>query len=167
MWNQIGPQGPQGIPGPVGPQGPQGVPVLQGLQGLPGLPGAQGPQGPAGPAGTSHFYASFGGQFLSPTLDNPGADVVSLVVPPGSYWVKYNGLLSNSDSDFQNEICSMSTGAREVIFLNGYGDLTPTMEDWVTLSTTTRIVVHCTGYSLSVGNLGPNNLTVLQVDAIN
>src|SRR3954469_16565199 len=75
-WNQTGPQGPMGLTGPAGPAGLSGVAGAQGIQGV------QGVAGPAGPSGVSHLY---GASSPGVAIDNPGAAVVAVAVPPGSY----------------------------------------------------------------------------------
>lgn len=78
-FNQTGPQGPAGPAGPTGPTGPAGPTGPTGPTGPAGPTGPQGPAGPAGTGATAYFKA------LAAPVNSPGAGVLALDLPAGSY----------------------------------------------------------------------------------
>lgn len=119
-----GPRGLQGPAGPTGAAGANGISVTSAAEpagtncasggsaftaasgttfacnGAPGARGPAGPQGPAGPAGPSTLgfnHAIFGGSLVDiPALGSGGADVITLSLPPGDYFLVATISLFNS-----------------------------------------------------------------------
>lgn len=123
----IGPTGPTGAAGPAGVAGPQGsvgakgdpgpagVAGPKGDPGQPGVPGPAGPKGDPGPAGppAAGALASFTTGFNSVNqvflTHNVQADVMSLTVPPGAYFVNVVlDILSESGTGRSQVRCTIS-----------------------------------------------------------
>jgi len=101
-----------------------------------------------------------------PFLNAPGIDVVSKQVPAGSYIIFFKVILSGNDIAAQDVGCSLSTGDGGTLRMPEFDDPNTAvlvLQDAVTLSTTTTITAHCTGFK--VGATKPT-LTVLKVDSI-
>ena len=93
-WNQVGPQGPAGPQGPEGPQGPPGPP--------PNLWIAR--------------------QIDPVSLTDTGSQVLSLIVPAGTYAISAKVSLANADSLIQPASCALSTGDVSGVVLGGGAD---------------------------------------------
>ncbi len=142
-FNQTGPQGPQGPAGPIGPQG------LQGARGATGATGDTGATGPAGTNGTSDAYIA---RSNGDDIIHLGADVVSVAVPAGTYVINAKTSLANDDGDYQTAICTLSTGDRSDVRINGMdaggsASTTIALQDAATFNAATTITVHCSGFN--------------------
>jgi len=83
-------------PGPVGPRGPDGP---------------RGAGGPPGPAGTSHvFQASGSVNFDKFSSSLFGSTVVTLQVPPGSYFATATAEVQTVNATASNVICRLING---------------------------------------------------------
>jgi hypothetical protein len=116
---------------------------------------------------------AYGGGFADFSI--PGMDVVSLVVPPGSYWINYTATVFNGDNGLQPDSCSLSGGAVYLNYLTGQTGITLAMQDTASFSTTSTISVYCVGFRTELGlTIGPfleairaNALTTTLVGGIN
>ena len=148
-FNQTGPQGPAGPVGPQGPQGPQGLQGPQGTTGATGATGDTGATGPAGANGTSDAYIA---RSNGDDIMHLGADVVSVSVPAGTYVINAKTSLANDDGDNQTAICTLSTGDRSDVRINGMdaggsASTTIALQDSATFNAAATITLHCNGFN--------------------
>lgn len=96
-------------------------------------------------------------------LDNPGQDVISKQVPAGIYTIFFKVDLYNSDDSAQTVTCVLSTGDKASLRLEESTGGMIALQEAATFSTTTNIVVHCTGFQIQTQKM---TLTALKVGSI-
>ncbi len=175
----IGPAGPAGATGATGSIGPQGPAGATGAAGSAGPTGPQGPTGPTGPAGSagangiSHAYMAR--NTVASMLTYQGINVVSLIVPAGTYVISGKTWLQNLDSLPGPASCTLSSGS-DVTRVNLLatsqigGDRMPVaVQDSATFTQITTIVFSCKHDDLNNRGMSANDavLTVLAVDNLN
>jgi len=139
----------------TGPKGDQGIQGIQGIQGVPGADGTDGTNGVDGTDGTNGTNGTDGTNGVDGTSDvhqasngtNGGA--LSVSVPAGSYLVMAYAKVANSDTDFQNGVCSVQgiVVASEPIQPGNDGQNLPIMGT-VTLASAGTITVDCGGFGI-------------------
>ena len=164
-FNQTGPRGlpgdkgDKGDPGPPGPTGATGATGPEGPKGHKGDPGPAGPAGPAGPSGAGDVYIARAGS-------DPSQNSLSKTVPAGSYAISAKGSLGLLDVDAQYVGCSLSTGDRISIRLDGAPDGSSgavALQNAATFAAPTTITVSCGGFRIFAFDLV---LTAIKVGAI-
>ena len=119
-WNQTGSQGPSGSEGPEDPPGPPGT------------------------AGTGNVWIRHQGNAVA--LTDSVAQVMSLIVPAGSYAVSAKASLANLDSAAQSAYCALSTGDISGVELAGVAEDNEqviSLLDTATFASDTAITLSC------------------------
>ena len=114
----------------------------------------------AGAAGSSVAYIGIPANGI---LNNPGVDVQSKQVPPGSYLIFFKISFTNIDADPQDVTCALSTGDSSTLQLVGSSDGMLSLQDTATFAATTTIKVHCTGFNIVTNS---TKLAALKVDSL-
>ena len=137
-WNQTGPQGP---PGPERPENSPGSP---------------------GTAGAGNIWIRHQGNAV--TLTDSVAQVMSLIVPAGTYAISAKASVANFDSAVQSAYCALSTGDISGVELAGGSEDNKqviSLLDAATFSSDTAITLSCLTLN---GNATDGILTAIEVE---
>jgi hypothetical protein len=139
-WNKMGPPGPEGPPGPTGPTGPMGP---TGPAGPVGATGPTGPTGPEGPPGTGNMWIVHQGADAV-ELNSNGVQVLSLMVPAGSYAISAKVSVANLEEGDEFAQCTLSTGDSSLISVEEFSDGGMiVLLDAATFASDTEIILEC------------------------
>jgi len=137
-WNQTGPQG---------PSGPEEL---------------KDPPGPTGTAGTGNIWIRHQGNAVA--LTDSAAQVMSLIVPAGTYAISAKASVANFDSAVQSAYCALSTGDISGVELAGGAEDNKqviSLLDAATFSSDTAITLSCLTLN---GSATDGVLTAIEVE---
>lgn len=124
--------------------------------------------GGAGKGVTLSDGSQLGHLFLAKNDDGGGiqgsAQVVSLQVPAGSYFIMAKTSLANVDNSNQTAFCTLSTGDQSVLYLPPFGEVVVAMQDYATFSASATITLTCNTFN---GGFGDARLSATTVSGIN
>src|SRR5262249_44724121 len=125
---------------------------------------------PLGVSNASQTAAFFSNQDTpgNVLLSDPGKDVVVKTVTPGSYAIFAHVNVFNADTDNQDVVCTLSTGAKSTIRIPPLGSASETilsLQDAATFNAESTIKMHCTGFKVQY-ELNTVALTAIKVTSI-